>query len=77
MGADALPEGTQVTIRFRDGSTDTMLVTAVPDDTPETLTRNSPLGRALARAQPGDTITIPARPKMITAEVIAIQPPRP
>jgi transcription elongation GreA/GreB family factor len=74
---DALPEGTQVTIRFRDGSTDTMLVTAVPDDSPETLTRNSPLGRALARAQPGGTITYPGPNGMITAEVIAIQPPRP
>ena len=74
---DALPEGTQVTIRFRDGSTDTMLVTAVPDDSPETLTRNSPLGRALARAQPGGTITYPGPNGMITAEVIAIQRPWP
>ena len=55
--ADVLPEGTQVTIRFSDGSTDTMRVVTIPEDTTETLTRDSPLGRALVGAQPGDTIT--------------------
>ena len=80
--ANALPEGTRVTIRFSDGSTDTMVVTAVPDDTvpddaTETVTRTSPLGRALVRARPGDTITYPGPNGMITAEVLAIQPPPP
>jgi transcription elongation factor GreA len=71
------PEGAHVTIRFSDGSTETMLVTAVPDDSTDTLTRNSPLGRAVASAQPGDTITYPGPNGMITAEVVAIQPPPP
>ena len=54
---DVLPEGTQVIVRFGNGSTDTMTVVTVPEDTAETLTRDSPLGRALVGAQPGDTIT--------------------
>src|SRR4051812_32182420 len=37
---DALPDGTQVVIRFGDGSTDTIQVATIPGDT---VTRNSPL----------------------------------
>ena len=72
---DALPEGTEVTIRFSDGSTDTMQVTTVPGDTGDTVTRNSPLGRALNGAHPGDRITYPGPDGMINARVIAIRPP--
>jgi transcription elongation factor GreA len=75
--ADVLPEGTQVTIRFSDGSTDTMSVVTIPDDSTETLTRDSPLGRALVGAQPGDTITYSGPGGTVVADVIAIQPPGP
>lgn len=73
--ADALPEGTQVTVRFTDGSTDTMRVVTIPDDTAETLTRDSPLGRALVEAQPGDTITYTGPDGPVAADVVAIRPP--
>ena len=72
---DLLPEGTQVTIRFSDGSTETMKVVTIPDDTIETLTRDSPLGRALVGAQPGDTITYSGPDGQVVADVITIQPP--
>ena len=75
--ADVLPEGTQVTIRFSDGSTDTMRVVTIPEDTTETLTRDSPLGRALVGAQPGDTITYSGPDGAVVADVIAIQPSGP
>jgi transcription elongation factor GreA len=73
--ADVLPEGTQVTIRFSDGSTDTMRVVTIPEDTAETLTRDSPLGRALVGAQPGDTITYSGPDGKVVADVVTIQPP--
>ena len=65
-----------MTVRFSDGSTDTMRVVTVPEDTIETLTRDSPLGRALVGAQPGDTITY-SGPDGTDVDVIAIQPPGP
>jgi transcription elongation GreA/GreB family factor len=73
--ADALPEGTRVTIRFSDGGTETMKVVTIPDGTIETLTRDSPLGRALVGAQPGDTITYCGPDGDVVADVITIQPP--
>jgi transcription elongation GreA/GreB family factor len=73
--ADLLPEGTQVTIRFSDGSTDTWRVVTIPEDTAEILTRDSPLGRALVGAQPGDTITYSGPDGKVIANVVTIQPP--
>jgi transcription elongation factor GreA len=57
-----LPPGTEVTLRFADGSVVTMLVISIVEQTPigreaETLTAGSPLGRALAGHQPGDKVT--------------------
>ena len=72
---DVLPEGTLVAIRFSDGSTDTLKVVTIPDDTIEALTRDSPLGRALVGAQPGDTITYAGPDGHVVADVITIQPP--
>ncbi len=59
---DMLPGGTEVTLRFTDGSVVTMLVISIVEETPaggeaETLTAGSPLGRALAGRRPGDTVT--------------------
>lgn len=39
------------------------------------MTRNSPLGRALTGAHPGDRITYPGPGGMINERVIAIRPP--
>jgi transcription elongation GreA/GreB family factor len=72
---DALPEGAQVTVRFSDGSTDTMRVVTIPEDSADMLTRDSPLGRALVGAQPGDRITYAGPDGTLVAEVVAIQPP--
>jgi transcription elongation GreA/GreB family factor len=52
-----------------------MQVATVPGDTGDTVTRNSPLGRALTDAHPGDRITYPGPDGMINAQVIAIRPP--
>lgn len=57
-----LPGGTEVTLRFPDGEVVTMHVISIIEETPvgreaETLTAHSPLGRALAGRQPGDTVT--------------------
>ncbi|WP_407685373.1 GreA/GreB family elongation factor [Mycobacterium sp. HUMS_1102779] len=61
-GAATLPGGTEVTLRFDDGEVVTMQVISIVEETPagreaETLTAHSPLGRALAGRQAGDTVT--------------------
>ncbi|GEL17281.1 GreA/GreB family elongation factor [Pseudonocardia asaccharolytica] len=76
--ADSLPAGTEVTVRFSDGTTDTMRVVAILEEAPDssdTLTRNSPLGRALVGARPGERITYAGPDGEIVAEVVAIRPP--
>ncbi|MFC5993561.1 GreA/GreB family elongation factor [Pseudonocardia hispaniensis] len=75
---DALPEGTEVTVRFSDGTAATMRVVAIPEeasDAADTLTRTSPLGRALVGARPGERIAYPGPDGEIVAEVVAIRPP--
>jgi transcription elongation factor GreA len=61
-GTGTLPGGTEVTLRFSDGSVVKMQVISVIEETPigreaETLTAGSPLGLALAGRQAGDTVT--------------------
>lgn len=61
-GTGTLPGGTEVTLRFPDGSVVKMQVISVIQETPigreaETLTVGSPLGLALAGRQAGDTVT--------------------
>jgi transcription elongation factor GreA len=75
---DALPDGTEVTVRFSNGTTETMTVVAIPEEMPdpaETLTLDSPLGQALTGTRAGDTITYPGPYGEIVAEVVAIRPP--
>jgi transcription elongation factor GreA len=77
--ADALPDGTEVTVRFSDGTTNTMRVVAIPEEAPDstqTLTRDSPLGQALVGAHAGDKITYLGPDGEIAAEVVAVRPPR-
>lgn len=71
---DVLPEGTQVTVRFGDGSTDTMRVVTLPEDTTETLTRNSPLGRT-SPPSPARRSPTRARTATVVADVLTIRPP--
>lgn len=76
--ADALPDGTEVTVRFSDRTTNTMLVVAIPEEAPDsmqTLTRDSPLGQALVGAHAGDKITHLGPDGEIAAEVVAVRPP--
>jgi len=61
-GADTLPFGTEVTLRFSDGAVVKMQVISVIEETPvggeaEALTAGSPLGLALAGRKAGDTVT--------------------
>jgi transcription elongation factor GreA len=75
---DALADGTEVTIRFSDGSVETMRVVMIPEEAPdstETLTWDSPLGQALLGARPGDTITYAGPDSESAAEVLAIRAP--
>jgi transcription elongation factor GreA len=76
--ADALPDGTEVTVRFSDGVTNTMLVVAIPEEAPDptqTVTRDSPLGQALVGARAGDKITYLGPDGEIAAEVVAVRTP--
>jgi transcription elongation factor GreA len=76
--ADALPDGTEVTVRFSDGVTNTMLVVAIPEEAlgpTQTMTRDSPLGQALVGARAGDKITYLGPDGEIAAEVVAVRTP--
>jgi transcription elongation factor GreA len=76
--ADALPDGTEVTVRFSDGVTNTMLVVAIPEEAlgpTQTMTRDSPLGQALVGARAGDKITYLGPDGEIAAEVIEVRVP--
>ena len=78
--SEALPGGTEVTLRFADGEVVTMHVISIVEETPagregETLTARSPLGQALAGRQPGDTVTYstPQGPNQV--ELISVKLP--
>ena len=79
-GAGDLPDGTEVTLRFEDGTVATLRVVAFPEEAPEgaedtVLTLHSPLGRALAGHGPGDTVTYatPDGPAHVT--LLDLRPP--
>lgn len=78
--SEALPGGTEVTLRFPDGEVVTMHVISIVEETPagreaETLTARSPLGKALAGHQPGDTITYSTPGGQSQVELIALKRP--
>jgi transcription elongation GreA/GreB family factor len=79
-GSEALPGGTEVTVRFADGEVVTMQVISIVEETPagregETLTAGSPLGKALAGHQPGDTVTYSTPQGENQVELIAVKLP--
>jgi transcription elongation factor GreA len=79
-GSEALPGGTEVTLRFSDGEVVTMHVISIVEETPvgreaETLTARSPLGQALAGHQPGDTVTYSTPQGENQVELIAVKLP--
>ncbi|SFO99136.1 Transcription elongation factor, GreA/GreB family [Amycolatopsis arida] len=75
----AVPPGTEVTIRFADGSVDTLRVVAIAaeaEDDEAALTLDSPLGRAIAERGPGDTITYRTPQGDASAEIVEMTPPK-
>lgn len=75
----ALAAGTQVRLRYQDGTEETLRVGAASeaegnDDIP-VLSTDSPLGRALVGKQVGDAVTFPTPAGTLAADVLALQPP--
>jgi len=78
--SEALPGGTEVTLRFPDGEVVTMHVISIVEETPvgredETLTARSPLAQALAGHQPGDTVTYSTPQGQSQVELVAVKLP--
>lgn len=78
--SEALPGGTEVTLRFPDGEVVTMHVISVVEETPvgreaETLTARSPLAQALAGHQAGDTVTYSTPQGQNQVELVAVKLP--
>jgi transcription elongation GreA/GreB family factor len=80
--APALAEGSIVTLRFPDGDQETFyassILAAAPEDTQaELLGLSSPLAKALAGHNPGDTITWSTPTGSQKADVVTIRVPSP
>jgi transcription elongation GreA/GreB family factor len=79
--SEALPGGTEVTLRFPDGEVVTMQVISIVEETPvgreaETLTARSPLGQALAGHKAGDTVTYSTPQGENQVELISVKLPK-
>ncbi|MGH3980199.1 MAG: GreA/GreB family elongation factor [Pseudonocardiaceae bacterium] len=76
-----LPPGTEVTLRFPDGSVETLRLIgtaerlAEPGEQDEVLTPDSPLGRALVGHGAGDDITYPTPGGEARAHVVSVHLP--
>jgi transcription elongation GreA/GreB family factor len=75
-----LADGTTVTLRFEDGSVQTLYAVAITEEVPEqeqdrALSLDSPLGCALAGHTPGDTIHYDTPDGPRQAEVVKLEPP--
>jgi transcription elongation GreA/GreB family factor len=69
-----------VTLRFEDGSQETLHVAAISEavrdeDRDHSLSIDSPLGRALAGTSPGDVVRYHTPGGARAAHVMAIEPP--
>ncbi|WP_116042525.1 GreA/GreB family elongation factor [Amycolatopsis palatopharyngis] len=74
----AVAPGTEVKLRFADGSEDTMRIIAIAEeavDDADALTLDSPLGKAVAAHGPGDKITYRTPSGEATAEILEMTPP--
>lgn len=74
----ALPSGTEVTLRFSDGSVENMVVVGSTDEADEeasALTADSPLGRAIAGHNKGDTITYRTPGGEASAKIVKLRLP--
>jgi transcription elongation GreA/GreB family factor len=75
-----LADGTTVTLRFEDGSVQTLYAVAITEEVPEqeqdrALSLDSPLGSALAGRGAGDTIHYDTPDGPRQAEVVKLEPP--
>lgn len=73
-------DGTMVTLRFADGTVETLRAVLVADEAADdeeaqVFTVDSPLGLALAGCQAGDTVTYTTPDGEASADVLAIVPP--
>lgn len=79
--SDALPGGTEVTLKFADGEVVTMHVISIVEETPEgreaeTLTARSPLALALVGHKAGDTVTYSTPQGESQVELVALKLPK-
>jgi transcription elongation factor GreA len=79
--SDALPGGTEVTLKFSDGEVVTMYVISVVEETPvgreaETLTARSPLAQALVGHKAGETVTYSTPQGQSQVELISVKLPK-
>lgn len=76
---EELADGTRVTVRYADGTVETMDAVAVTEEAGETdegiLTLDSPLGRALSGTRAGDVVEYSAPTGPTRVQVLAIRPP--
>jgi transcription elongation GreA/GreB family factor len=72
-----LRDGTVVTLRFADGTEESLRVATVPGEGPGTsvVTSDSPLGMALTGHQAGDEIKYRTPVGTTTATIVSIEPP--
>jgi transcription elongation factor GreA len=73
-----IANGTKITLRFEDGSEDSLQVVGVAGegDAAGSVTTDSPLGQALQGRKKGDEITYRTPGGEITATVVSIKPPK-
>ncbi|ASR34617.1 nucleoside diphosphate kinase regulator [Prauserella marina] len=74
----ALPSGTQVTLKFADGSVEEMVVVGIAEEAGDdlsALTADSPLGKAIAGHKKGDKFTYRTPAGEASAEIVELKPP--
>ncbi|NMH96763.1 GreA/GreB family elongation factor [Pseudonocardia acidicola] len=72
---DRVGIGSVVTLRYEDGTTETVQVIAVPDEDVPEVTPDSPLGRALLGAEQGEEISWQAPEGRLRARIATIRRP--
>ncbi len=80
-GADTLPFGTEVTLKFSDGAVVKMQVITVIEEAPvggdaEALTAGSPLGLALVGRKAGDKVTYTTPQGQNEVELLKVKFPK-